>query len=157
MTGLNKNLILLFLLSFFITSCHLWDNLDEYGYVYKGYIKNSTNETLKVIIETSNGNPYLTMDTTIKPNEMIYFKGDPEVNKDEDIVRNHLFKDIPSDLKVYVYRNDVLIVNWNGPANDMAENIHHFFNYKSWAVEFNNNQYTVMFSIIESDLTSSNK
>jgi len=55
-----------------------------------------------------------------------------------------------------VYRNDSLKVTWKGPAADLPDSIHNFYNYNSWEVELTPNvpdqTGTLNFYIEETDL-----
>lgn len=151
--GRNSIYFLLFI-SVFFTSCHLWEIDDNGAYSYICYLKNSTEDTLKVTI--SSGFTGYPIDTLINPNEKVELKGNFEIKKEDDVIRDIMFNNATPEL-VQVFHFDTLKVSWYGVASEMPENIHHFFNYNSWDVNLNGNKYTVVFTIYESDLSENTR
>ncbi len=59
-------------------------------------------------------------------------------------------------LYVKIYRNDSLKVTWEGPAADLPDSVHSFFNYNSWEIKLTpdvpGQTGTINFYIEETDL-----
>jgi len=122
-------------------------------YKYKSYIKNESNDSLRVLIDKE-GSLY-SLDTTIAHNEQVVYNSGREVDKSDDVLTERLFLETYDDsYNVSVYIDDGLYITWTGPASFMGDSIHHFYNYDSWNVELNDNVYELCFTINESDLKS---
>lgn len=148
LTGRNKLIIIILLL---FSACDLFQS-DDYGdYSYKSYIVNNSTTKVKVVIGTINDN--LKVDNELTPGEKIHYKGAPKVNKNDDVLKQHLFDDYsPNYDIVQIFVNDKIVKKWEGPAKDMGVGEHHFFNFNSWNVTFNENEYTLEFNITDTDL-----
>jgi hypothetical protein len=154
-TMIGRNSIyLLLIISVFLTSCRLWEIDNDGAYSYISYLKNSSEDTIKVTI--SSGFTGYLIDTLINPNEKVELKGNFEIMKENDVIRDIMFSNNTPEL-VQVFHFDTLKVSWKGPASEMDENIHHFFNFNSWDVNLTGNKYTVVFTIYESDLTENTR
>ncbi len=61
-----------------------------------------------------------------------------------------------SIIRTFVYRNDSLKVTWKGPAADLPDSVHSFFNYNSWEIKLTpdvpGQTGTINFYIEEADL-----
>ena len=138
------------LISLLLTSCRLFFLDDQGDYSYKSYILNDTEDTLK-IISVKDVDIY-GLDRIILPSEYIPFKGGRKVYKGDDVLKEHLFVDSEDSFDVLIYLNNKLAVKWIGPAQEMGDSIHHFYNYDSWDVELIDNEYEIIFTILESDM-----
>jgi len=87
----------------------------------------------------------------LPPYKGIEYNGSRVSNEEE--IEYNLFHDFYDDFcKIQIYKSDTLVKTWDGPAQSMGDTIHHFYNYDSWDVELTGTKYTLVFSILESDL-----
>lgn len=114
-----------------LQGCRLfeWDRFE--GYNYQCILLNSTNDTLKFVFGS---------DTIVYTPEKFFIYPDSsyqyasfDLNDEEDPVRDGLYKErnrLTEQVRVYV--DDSLVINWQGPPREMADTVHHIFNYNSW-------------------------
>jgi hypothetical protein len=146
-----KNILYLLALMFLLPGCDLfrWDDGGDYKYI--SYIKNESNDSLRIYIHKSTS--IYNIDSTIAHNSKISYNGGREVDKRDDVLTERLFYDsFDNSYDVSVYLEDSLVVKWSGPPSYMGDSIHHFYNYDSWNVELIGNVYELEFVIYESDL-----
>lgn len=132
--------------------CFLF-NIDSVPYAnYEVEIHNKSKDTVVI-----NLNPHPTFDygVLLYP-DAFYHQGRIGLyEENEDPIIDGLFNstDIRFPNEVYIEWDDTLRRTWKGPARDMGDSIHHFYNYKSWVVYENqdSNNY-VRFYIEDSDL-----
>lgn len=131
MTG-RRYIFLLFFIGLISNSCifeHFEDPPEKYN--YRIYYKNSTNDTLTLLLGRDSA-AYETEVFRLYPLDSMMHNGIP-INKGEDVIKDGLFSGyyLLED-QARIYKNDSLMVNWLGPPRAMADSIHHFFNYNSW-------------------------
>ena len=143
--------IFLFLFLFSMPGCRIFE-IDDYGdYQFISYIKNGSNERLR--IQICNGLSGHNMDTTIGVNSMLMYNAGPKVKEGDDVLAEFLFHDYYNESYIVkIYRSDSLLVQRIGPASYMGDSVHHFYNYDSWEVELVDNEYVLEFTIYESDI-----
>lgn len=147
--GHKFNFILV--VSFLLSGCWLSEVDDLGDYKYISYIKNESNDSLRIYINKESS--VYEIDSTIATDTKIPYNGGREVNNGDDVLTKRLFFDSFDDsYDVCVYINDRLVIKWIGPASYMGDSVHHFYNYDSWDVELVNNEYILEFTIYESDL-----
>ncbi|MFO7867822.1 MAG: hypothetical protein R6U95_00810 [Bacteroidales bacterium] len=127
----------------------------NYEYRYAIAFKNNTSDTLLLLLGTDTANYELMDSFLIKPYDMNFFHEGHTVgvSKDENVKRLIFSGGYrPFEEQARVYRNDSLKVTWNGPAQEMPDSIHHFYNYNSWE-HWLIDEYEgiVQFTIYESD------
>ena len=156
MTSLKtgQNSILLVLMVTLLSSC--WSR--HYDYSYSKKISNSTSDTLLLLLG-KDGEAYPVDSILIMPTSEFTFDGTPGIDKKEDPVKRIFSGGYrPFEEQARVYRNDSLKVTWDGPAREMADSIHHFYNYNSWESwvldesQSDERYGVVMFTIYDSDL-----
>jgi hypothetical protein len=148
-TGLK--MLIIFAFSLFLLSC-LSKN---YDYYYKISFKNNTSDTLLLLLGTDTGS-YVHLDSFIIEPHSNFINpdyGQEGIDKNENInkiIFNGGYR--PFEEQARVFRNDSLKVTWNGPAQEMPDSIHHFYNYNSWE-HWLIDEYEgiVQFTIYESD------
>lgn len=147
----HKILYLFFILPVTLTSC--WEKKHDYFYEIK--FKNVTSDTLLLVLGVSDSD-YYPDSIIIQPNfdTNAEFLGGFNVDEGENIVINMFYgSNKPFIEQARVFRNDSIKVTWNGPAREMADSIHHFYNYNSWdSWLVDDDDGIVMFTIYESDL-----
>jgi len=122
---------------------------------YTAYVVNSTSDSLYFL---NNETRDITTGALIAPNESVVFEGNPSISEEVDPVL-HMFNDNleVSEQTVEVIGGDSVLVTWQGPGRSMGESVNHFYNYDSWEVSFERNEfgegiYTLEFFIGEEDL-----
>lgn len=138
------------IVAIFLNACEFFKVDDLGDYSFSSFIFNSSNDTLFIVL--LNDNDIVRLDTFIIPGSNIPFVGHRKVNKEDDVLTEHLFHDSYNDShKIRLYRDESLVVEWLGPAEYMGDTINHFYNYDSWNVELINDEYILEFTIFESD------
>ncbi len=155
----RKTFYLIVILTLF-TSCDIFNFGDDgYDYNYYFQIKNSSNDTLTVVLGDTSFYNYSPIPTivvgTILPDSTNNFESIYTVCtvEGEDPVIDVLFEQVdPYFKEAHIFRHDSLIVSWEGPASDMGDT-HHFFNYNSWDYWLNDEWYgNIQFTIYNSDV-----
>jgi hypothetical protein len=158
--ALNKLLFIFLVIN--CSSCNLfyWDGHDM---EYHVYLQNDSKDTLTVAI--GDGNKYVfdsvnnfTPDSKLHL-QLIGIKYDRTITgkvkeTNIDVIRDELFVGTQISLVsgVRVYRNDSLLINWEGPLREMGADTHHFYNYSSWeCYETSKWEGVVLFTIKDSD------
>lgn len=123
------NIIIILIFNLGLSSCIFQERPSDYR--FEAFFKNSTSDTLNLIL----GNDslyYGVREFVLYPSESIPIGG-CEVDKGESVVKKCLpnGRSALSD-QARIYKDDSLMVNWLGPHREMADSIHHFFNYNSW-------------------------
>jgi len=122
---------------------------------YDAYVINRTSDSLCFL---NNGSRDISTGVLLAPNESYLFKGQPDIDNEEDPVRIMFDEDLYNyQLIVEILQNDSVLVTWEGPGRYMGESINHFYNYDSWKVSFERGEtglgyYTLEFFIGEEDL-----
>ncbi len=150
-TRIGHNILIYCIILVSLLSCDLfrWD-VDDDAYRFVSYIKNGTNDSLRIHLHKKNNS--FEIDTTLASSHKFIYSGSP-VSEEDDILTEHLFDDPYNDsYTLSVYKADTLVVKWDGPAKEMGDSIHHFYNYDSWDVELIGNDYELEFTIYESDI-----
>jgi hypothetical protein len=127
----------------------------HYDYWYQKRIKNNTVDTLLVLFGT-NSEKYCGIDSIeIMPNSNYVFESSKGIDEGENpIILFFSDASVSFTKQARVYRNDSLKVTWNGPAQEMPDSIHHFYNYNSWEQWMIDDEVydgIVQFTIYESD------
>lgn len=134
-----------------LSSCTLFESDDFGDYSYKSYILNSSKDAIRIQIGKSS--IFHQFDTIILPNELVFYEGGLKVDKNDNVLIDHLFSEYNPDLDiVYLYKCNDLILTWEGPAHDMGNLVHHFYNYQSWSVDLDKNEFNLIFTILNSDI-----
>jgi len=153
MIGRRNIFLLIFFISLTSNSCifeHFEDPPEDYN--YRIYYKNSTNDTL-ILLLGSDSAAYETETFRLYPSDSVKHNGIP-INKGEDVIKDGLFSGyyLLED-QARIYKDDSLIVNWLAPPREMADSIHHFFNFNSWDYWLiDKHDGIVRFTIYEEDL-----
>lgn len=122
----------------------------NYDYSFRSYILNMTGDSIRLnfSIESSN----LIIDTILFDGDLIDFNGHRDVMKEDNVLTDHLFHGSYGSYVVKIFHSDSLEIEWMGPASFMGDSVHHFFNYDSWQVNFMNDEYELIFTILDSDI-----
>jgi hypothetical protein len=134
MIGRKKHInIVIILIIISSLNCCIFEYFEDKpdDYLYTVYFKNSSHDTIDIVLGNDSLN-YAVDEFVLNPFDSVpyYSYG---VNKGENVIKDKLFSDVRSMLdQARVYKSDSLVVNWYGPPREMADSIHHFFNYNSW-------------------------
>ena len=144
-------------------SCYLFTS-DGHDMEYHVYIQNDSKDTLTVAIGDGNKFVYDSVNNFATDSklhlQLIGIRYDRTIfgevkETDIDIIRDKLFVGSQIGLVsgVRIYRNDTLLVSWNGPLREMGTSTHHFYNYSSWeCYDTSKFEGVVLFKINDSDL-----
>jgi hypothetical protein len=150
--GRKTTFVLILLMMLVLNSCKLfnWDKEDDFYYTQ--CIKNTTKDTLLLVLGKDN-EEYNLDEFKLMPDSILYTGLNFGVNKGDDPIFNN-FNDgyRPLEEQARIYRNDSLLITWEGPA-EYKDSLHHFYNYNSWEYWIEDgDEGIVMFTIYESDL-----
>jgi len=137
------------ILLFTLESC--WQKNDDYWFDIN--IENLTSLDLSVVVGK---------DPDLLPNRCFFDIQSKEFHRwssfgtdgsVQDIHQNLFGQYIPFDTQINFYNNGVLVKQWNGPAKDLPEEQHDFYNYNSWEIEcLDDDSGTITFTITDADL-----
>ncbi|MBN1926333.1 MAG: hypothetical protein JW798_10910 [Prolixibacteraceae bacterium] len=151
--------ILFSVLIFCLAGC--WE--DYHDNYYQVFFRNDTSDTLLLLLGKDSAAYHPLLSYTIIPHHdtTLYWHSITGVNDDEDpVVCIFSGGFAPFEDQARVYRHDSLKVSWVGPAREMPDSIHHFYNYNSWdswlleEKQLDGATGIVLFTIYESDLTN---
>ena len=144
----------LVLAAILLNGCGLlfWDKANDYYYQIK--IANNTNDTLSIVLNDSVSSSFNRIQ--ILPHDTVVINDGRKINEGDDVMKA-LFTN--NDREHYrlacVFKNDRLLVKWDGPSFSDSDSIHHFFNHNSWKNWLiNDSDGAYLFSIEASDFES---